>query len=63
MADEIEVREVPTGGVEEAAGRGGVGAWWKSGMAIVAGIAAGTVVVHVATGARYGFDRDELMLL
>src|SRR6516164_5874470 len=63
MADEIEVREVPTGGAEEAAGRGGVGAWWKSGTAIVTGIAAGTVAVHVATGARYGFDRDELMLL
>ena len=63
MADEIEVREVPTGGAEEAAGRGGVGAWWKSGTAIVAGIAAGTVAVHLATGARYGFDRDELMLL
>ena len=61
--DEIEVREVPTGGAEEAAGRGGVGAWWKSGTAIVTGIAAGTVAVHVATGARYGFDRDELMLL
>src|SRR5215468_7348442 len=60
--DEIEVREVPTGGAEEAAGRGGVGAWWKSGTAIVTGIAAGTVAVHVATGARYGFDRDELML-
>jgi len=63
MADEIEVREVPTGGAEEAAGRGGVGAWWKSGTAIVTGIAAGTVAAHVATGARYGFDRDELMLL
>ena len=63
MADEIEVREVPTGGAEEAAERGGVGAWWKSGTAIVTGIAAGTVAVHVATGARYGFDRDELMLL
>jgi hypothetical protein len=63
MADEIEVREVPTGGAEEAAGRAGVGAWWKSGTAIVTGIAVGTVAVHVATGARYGFDRDELMLL
>jgi len=27
------------------------------------GIALGTVVVHLTTGARYGFDRDELMLL
>src|SRR6516162_3204012 len=63
MADEIEVREVPTGGAEEAAERGGVGAWWKSGTAIVTGIAAGTVAAHVATGARYGYDRDELMLL
>jgi hypothetical protein len=26
-------------------------------------IAVGTVVVHVATGWRYGFDRDELMAL
>ena len=63
MADEIEVRDVPTGGAEDAARPGGVGPWWKSGTAIVAGIAAGTVAVHVATGARYGFDRDELMLL
>ena len=63
MTDEIEVRDVPTGVAKEAAGPGGVGAWWKSGTAIVAGIAAGTVAVHVATGARYGFDRDELMLL
>ena len=63
MTDEIEVRDVPTGVAKEAAGPGGVGAWWKSGTAIVAGIAAGTVLVHAATGARYGFDRDELMLL
>ena len=38
-------------------------AWWKSGMAGVWAIAAGTVVVHLATGWRYGFDRDELMAL
>lgn len=30
---------------------------------MVVAIALGTVTVHVATGARYGFDRDELMLL
>lgn len=36
---------------------------WKSGRAIVVGIALATVVAHVATGTRYGFDRDELMLL
>jgi hypothetical protein len=35
--------------------------WWRSGTGIVAGIAVGTVVVHLATGWRYGFDRDELM--
>src|SRR3974377_1824609 len=38
-------------------------AWWKRGMAGVWAIAAGTVVVHLATGWRYGFDRDELMAL
>jgi len=37
--------------------------WWKSGTAVVAWIAVGTVVVHLATGWRYGFDRDELMAL
>jgi hypothetical protein len=37
------------------------GEWWRSGTAIVAGIAVGTVVVHLLTGGRYGFDRDELM--
>jgi Dolichyl-phosphate-mannose-protein mannosyltransferase len=36
---------------------------WKSGMAGVLGIALGTVLVHLATGWRYGFDRDELMAL
>ena len=35
----------------------------KSGTAIVAWIAVGTVLVHLATGWRYGFDRDELMAL
>ena len=39
------------------------GDWWRSGTAIVGGIAVGTVVVHLATGGRYGFDRDELMAL
>ncbi len=37
--------------------------WWKSGTAAVVWIAVGTVVVHLATGWRYGFDRDELMAL
>jgi hypothetical protein len=41
----------------------GMQKWWKSGMAGVVGIALGTVVVHLATGWRYGFDRDELMAL
>ena len=57
------MREVERGGTEQAAGREGVRTWWKSGTAIVVGIALGTVVVHLTTGARYGFDRDELMLL
>jgi 4-amino-4-deoxy-L-arabinose transferase-like glycosyltransferase len=39
------------------------GKWWKGGMAGVWWIAAGTVVVHVATGWRFGFNRDELMTL
>ncbi len=37
--------------------------WWKGGTAAVVWIAVGTVVVHLATGWRYGFDRDELMAL
>jgi hypothetical protein len=37
--------------------------WWRSGTAGVVGIALGTVVVHLATGWRYGFNRDELMAL
>ena len=37
--------------------------WWKTGMAGVWAIALGTVIVHVATGWRYGFNRDELMAL
>src|ERR1700757_3266077 len=32
-------------------------------MAGVWAIAVGTVAVHVATGGRYGFNRDELMAL
>lgn len=64
MKSETEVREAEANGdAKEAAGREGVTAWWKSGTAAVVGIAAGTVVVHVATGWRYGFDRDELMAL
>lgn len=37
--------------------------WCESGMVGVWAIAVGTVVVHVATGWRYGFNRDELMAL
>ena len=37
--------------------------WWKTGMAGVWTIALGTIVVHIATGWRYGFNRDELMAL
>lgn len=40
-----------------------VAAWWTSGTALVTFIAAGTVLLHLATGSRYGFDRDELMAL
>jgi 4-amino-4-deoxy-L-arabinose transferase-like glycosyltransferase len=40
-----------------------VGRWWKSGTAMVAWIAVGTILVHLFTGWRYGFDRDELMAL
>jgi 4-amino-4-deoxy-L-arabinose transferase-like glycosyltransferase len=40
-----------------------LGRWWKSGTAIVVWIALGTVLAHLATGWRYGFDRDELMAL
>ena len=41
----------------------GVGRWWKNGTAMVAWIAVGTIGVHLLTGWRYGFDRDELMAL
>jgi Dolichyl-phosphate-mannose-protein mannosyltransferase len=37
--------------------------WWSSATAWVVSIAAATVAVHLATGWRYGFDRDELMAL
>jgi Dolichyl-phosphate-mannose-protein mannosyltransferase len=37
--------------------------WWRSGTAGVVAIALGTVVVHLVTGWRYGFNRDELMAL
>lgn len=40
-----------------------VATWWSSGTGIVVCIAAGTVLIHLATGWRYGFDRDELMAL
>jgi hypothetical protein len=36
---------------------------WTTGPALVIWIAVGTVLVHLATGSRYGFDRDELMAL
>jgi 4-amino-4-deoxy-L-arabinose transferase-like glycosyltransferase len=48
-------------GLEDALERRGE--WWRNGTAIVAGIAVGTVVMHLVTGGRYGFDRDELMAL
>lgn len=37
--------------------------WWQTGTAGVMAIALGTVLIHLATGWRYGFDRDELMAL
>lgn len=37
--------------------------WWGTGTAVVVWIAVATVLVHLATGSRYGFDRDELMVL
>ena len=36
---------------------------WKTGTGVVVCIAAATVAVHLVTGGRYGFDRDELMAL
>jgi 4-amino-4-deoxy-L-arabinose transferase-like glycosyltransferase len=36
---------------------------WTTGTALVVWIAVGTVLIHLATGSRYGFDRDELMAL
>jgi hypothetical protein len=36
---------------------------WDRNLVWVFGIALGTVLLHVATGWRYGFDRDELMAL
>jgi Dolichyl-phosphate-mannose-protein mannosyltransferase len=36
---------------------------WDKGLVWVVAIAMGTVVLHLATGWRYGFDRDELMAL
>ena len=35
----------------------------ESGTAVVVGIALATILAHLATGWRYGFDRDELMAL
>jgi len=40
-----------------------VRSWWRTGTAGVLGIAVATVAVHLATGWRYGFNRDELMAL
>jgi len=37
--------------------------WWNTGTAAAGAIAVGTIAVHLATGWRYGFDRDELMAL
>lgn len=37
--------------------------WLSTGTALAVWIALGTVVGHLATGWRYGFDRDELMAL
>jgi len=63
MNSEMQMREMEAGSAAKRARRASEGARWRSGTAIVVGIAIGTVIVHVATGARYGFDRDELMLL
>jgi hypothetical protein len=40
-----------------------VAPWWTTGTAAAATIAVATIAVHLATGNRYGFDRDELMAL
>jgi len=37
--------------------------WWSGGTAAVLAIALATIAAHLATGWRYGFDRDELMAL
>jgi hypothetical protein len=37
--------------------------WWETSTALVVWIAVATVLMHLATGSRYGFDRDELMAL
>src|SRR5437763_15301648 len=36
---------------------------WSSGVAIASYIAIATVVIHLLTGSRYGFQRDELATL
>lgn len=45
-----------------SAGHNGEGkaAWWKSDTALVVYIGLATVLLHAATGWRYGFHRDEL---
>jgi len=37
--------------------------WWRSEEAVLIYMAAATVLVHLATGQRYGFHRDELATL
>ncbi|MGC2765110.1 MAG: glycosyltransferase family 39 protein, partial [Candidatus Acidiferrum sp.] len=49
-----------TSGTEKTSSSGN---WWGSGTAWGVWIALGTVAAHLATGWRYGFDRDELMAL
>ncbi len=62
MMDEAEARE---SGAKSCAPKtlGRQDALWKGGTAMVVWIALGTVLAHLVTGGRYGFDRDELMLL
>src|SRR6516164_1759916 len=36
---------------------------WSDGAAVLAIVAIATIIVHVVTGSRYGFHRDELATL